>query len=272
MKLHRNTIGGIRILGTDINPEKETILWLHGYTLSSELWLSCWQYSKEFNNLAIDIPGHGASSPIRQFSSLIELTDAVFNSLKKFQVDYIIGSSFGGILGIQLLVQYADRFKGLVLVSSPYGGSEIDSEAQLKNQELIKLYKERGCGPWLTELWMQSPPPIFKGVMMQEEIALEFKKIIDSHSWDELKDNGFALFTSHKQVSKKLKGLTNPVFLFVGENDMDYIKRCNQILYKTFRNVERTYLSGCYHLPLFEQPATTIPAILAKLSTVRSVS
>ncbi len=271
MKLHRNTIGGIRVLSTDINPEKETILWLHGYTLSSEVWPSRWLYSKEFNNIAIDIPGHGASSPIRQFRNLSDLTDVVFDSLKEFQIDYIIGSSFGGILGLQLLVQYADHFRSLILVSSPYGGSEIDGEAQLKNQELIKLYKERGRGPWLTELWMRSPPPIFKGVMMHEEIALDFKNIIDSHSWDELKDNSFALFTSHNQLSKKLKDLTNPVFLFVGENDMDYIKRCNQILYKTYSNAERIYLPGCYHLPLFEQPAIVIPAILAKLSTVGTV-
>lgn len=52
---------------------------------------------------------------------------------------------------------------------------------------------------------------------------------------------------------------------------MDYIKRCNQILYKTFSNVERIYLPGCYHLPLFEQSATVIPAILAELSTVGNV-
>lgn len=271
MKLHRNTIGGIRILSTDINPEKETILWLHGYTLSSEVWPSRWLYSKEFNNIAIDIPGHGGSSPICKFSSLSELTDVVFDSLKGFQIDYIIGSSFGGILGLQLLVQYTDHFRSLILVSSPYGGSPIDAEAQLKNQELIKLYKKRGRGPWLTELWMRSPPPIFKGVMMHEEVALEFKKIIDSHSWDELKDNSFALFTGHNQLTRKLKDLTNSIFLFVGENDMDYIKRCNQILYKTCPNAERIYLRGCYHLPPFEEPATVIPAILTKLITAGHV-
>ena len=37
------------------------VIWLHGYTLNSSVWLPLWRRLPGWTHIGIDLPGHGAS-------------------------------------------------------------------------------------------------------------------------------------------------------------------------------------------------------------------
>jgi pimeloyl-ACP methyl ester carboxylesterase len=245
-----------------------TILWLHGYTMNVSVWDDILPNMTGYNHLVLDLPGHGDSRPIDTFQSMEEFTESLSLAAERYTLEHIIGFSFGGILGLQLAIQKPNKYRSLTLISSPLGGKYVDEDASRKNRELIQLFQSRGAGPWLTECWISSPPDIFTGIKRHPQKFHRLVEIINRHTWRELENNSFGVFTAFNQFNRGLKHIRAKVFLLVGEEDMPYIKRCNQILFDAVPECERIYIPDCGHLPLLERTELTVELIRQSLAKV----
>src|SRR3954447_22432766 len=168
---------------------------------------------------------------------------------------HLAGLSYGGMIALQVAAECPEMFATLTLNSPGLGGGPQDPYARSRNLELFRLYKERGAGPWLTELWMQSPPDIFKGVAAYPALWARLQALIDRHSWDELQDARMQGLTGYAQTDRDLRRVRAATLLIIGEDDMDAFKRCAELIRRGVRGTERVYLPGAGHLGLIEAPA-----------------
>jgi pimeloyl-ACP methyl ester carboxylesterase len=244
------------------------IFWLHGYTMNAGVWEEVWAHLPDFSHLAIDIPGHGRSRSITGERDLPSLAREIGGIAHRHHARYIVGLSFGGILGLQMAIEAGSLFEGLFLNSSPFGGGPVDPWAESKNLELMNYYRQHGSRG-LTGIWMASPPDIFAGVRKQPEIFNKLARIIDEHSWEELKDNKFAVLTGYNQLACGLSRISLPVYLFIGEEDMENVKRCGEIIRKSVGHCVRTYIPEAGHLAFLECPQSMSERVREAILAIR---
>ena len=79
---------------------------------------------------ALDLPGHGGSSRIREFQGLSDFVRAVdaFVEIKGLNRAHFVGHSLGGAIAIKLAGQYPERVASLTLIASAGLGKEIDGD------------------------------------------------------------------------------------------------------------------------------------------------
>ncbi|MEC4890112.1 MAG: alpha/beta hydrolase [Nitrospira sp.] len=109
----------------------EPIIFVHGVVTTSNIfpaYLSA--YSPDFRGIAVDLRGYGDSEKpaggftIKQFSKdLIALADAL-----GIEKPVWVGVSMGGMILQQLAIDYPDRVRALVLVSTTDGAMVLDKD------------------------------------------------------------------------------------------------------------------------------------------------
>jgi pimeloyl-ACP methyl ester carboxylesterase len=105
-----------------------TVVLIHGMAGSLNTWDPVFAtLSRCCDVVAVDLPGHGASSRMRGDYSLGSLASAVRDVLDSLDVDAatIVGHSLGGGIAMQFLYQFPERGERLVLVSSGGLGREV---------------------------------------------------------------------------------------------------------------------------------------------------
>ena len=108
--------------GQGIDPNKETIVFLHGSGLSHIVWSLTEQFfsNKNFNVLSIDLPGHGNSDGpcLDSIEKIADWLEQVFVKLNLKQL-FIVGHSQGCLEILEYASKYKKRLKKLVFI----GGS-----------------------------------------------------------------------------------------------------------------------------------------------------
>ena len=114
-----------------VNSENPNICFLHGWGGESNNWKNI---SKEFESIAIDIPGFGKSVPFEQ-SGPPEFYAEYLIELIPDSVEVIVGHSFGGTVAVHL--SQLKNYKKIVVIGSPL----IRSPIQPNPFSLFKLFK-----------------------------------------------------------------------------------------------------------------------------------
>lgn len=73
------------------------VLWLHGYTMTSQIWSVLWRLLPYRCHLGVDLPGHGRSPAMRADLTLPEVADQVAGIARTYGARDIVGLSFGSI-------------------------------------------------------------------------------------------------------------------------------------------------------------------------------
>lgn len=243
----------------------ESVLWLHGYTFDSSIWGPLWENLPGWRHIGLDLPGHGASEPLRPRESLSELGQRIGAFATQQAVQHIIGLSLGGMIALQVAIEYPEAFRTLILCSPPLGGGPQDPHAKTRNLELTRLYRERGAGPWMTALWMSWPPDIFKGAATHPVLWSQLQTLVDRHSWAELADSRMQGLTMYPQQMQELGRIRAATLVLVGEEDMPAFKRCAELLRRAIPGCQRIYWPGAGHLSLLEMSPSVSPLIEAHL-------
>ena len=131
--------------GQGIDPQKETIVFLHGSGLSHIVWSLTEQFfsNKNFNVLSVDLPGHGNSDgPC--LDSIEKIADWLEKLFKKLNLKnlILIGHSQGCLEILEYAFKYKERLNKLVFV----GGSnkmpvhpDLIDLAQNGDSDAVKL-------------------------------------------------------------------------------------------------------------------------------------
>ena len=105
------------------NSNKPYLVFLHGYNGSSKSWVFQFEYfSKYYSVLAIDFPGFGASSPIKNIDMNI-VSNLYIRLFDRLGIDKfsLIGHSMGGMLGQVIASYYPSKINKLVLSCTHQG-------------------------------------------------------------------------------------------------------------------------------------------------------
>jgi pimeloyl-ACP methyl ester carboxylesterase len=120
--LENREMGGIGFTSGlwPLDPEKPTLIFIHGAASNNTFWKSQIMFFSEIvNTVAIDLPGHGTSQSSGK-EKVSDYAEAVLNLIDLIQAPRPIpcGLSMGGAITQQLLVSHGDRFPAGILINT----------------------------------------------------------------------------------------------------------------------------------------------------------
>lgn len=116
-----STIHGRKIWYTDSLKGEKTILLVHGYLESSEVWNGfADRLSSESRVIAIDLPGHGHSEVYSETHSMEMMADIIRELLEMLRITktFMVGHSLGGYVTLAFLDLYPHMLSGYCLFHS----------------------------------------------------------------------------------------------------------------------------------------------------------
>ncbi len=113
----------------EVYGEGEPLLLLHGWTQSSSFWETYIPtYAQNFKVYAVDLRGHGRTSPITDDFTIKKTAEDIAGLLDYLNLEKVkaIGLSYGGLALLQLASVHPKKIESMVLigVSQKYNGAE----------------------------------------------------------------------------------------------------------------------------------------------------
>jgi pimeloyl-ACP methyl ester carboxylesterase len=124
-----------KIEGNDV---KGTVVLLHGFLGSSEVWNTMMPFLQEtYKVIRIDLPGHGKSGCIQETIGMDFIAELVIEILQKEKVEkaHFVGHSMGGYVGLEILSKKSNLIKSLTLFNS----TAKDDNPQKKKDRLLAV-------------------------------------------------------------------------------------------------------------------------------------
>lgn len=179
---------------------------LHGTSMNSIMWVSdILKYYKKYRVYALDIPGEAGRSDERQLpfttSDLDDWLYDVFNGLSISKA-VVIGASLGAWLAAKFAIRYPNKIDKLVLLCP--AGIGTQNKKIIFTAMFYMLFGKKG----IRKLFK-----IINGNVDMPEIILKFQILIGKNF--NTRREPIPIFSD-----EELRGLTMPVFLFVGAKDI----------------------------------------------------
>jgi 2-succinyl-6-hydroxy-2,4-cyclohexadiene-1-carboxylate synthase len=219
----------------EIRGKGSPILFLHGFTGSSQNWLPIVpMFEERYQCILIDIIGHGKTdSPLdSKRYDIEEVSTDIISILDELLIDKIdlIGYSMGGRLALAIAVNYPDRINKLILESSSPGLS-LENERRLRRLSDEKLANEISINgiEWFVDYWGNIP--LFKTqhlLSTERRLAIRNQRISNNiiGLQNSLKGMGTG---SQPSYWNRLSLLEMPVLLICGELDQKFCKIAKQM-------------------------------------------
>ena len=244
-----------------VRGEGETVVWLHGYTMDSTLWGDLWNLLPRFRHVGIDLPGHGASRRMRPGEPLDAVAQLVLDVCDSVDAHRLAGLSLGSLVALQAAIMSSRTIERLVLAAPTTGGMAVEASAQKKNIELLRTYRATGPGQALAQLWLRSPPDIFKATERLPALHQAISGVVGKHAWHELETGGMRGWADFIQPETSIRGIAAQTLILVGDDDMPGFRRNAHVLSRLIPVAKREYLPGLGHLPLLEAPQACAPLL-----------
>lgn len=232
----------------------DTVLWLHGYTMRTAVWETLWRLLPDWRHLGVDLPFHGESRGLRAGEDLHSLADLMVTEAVRSQVRHVVALSFGTVVAIEMAIRHPAAFRSWTLAAPALAGMSHEPAVAHRYEELARLWRRRGPGPHLSDLWMSSPPNIFAGVQARPEISPRVRALVDEHAWTELGTDGIPRLVSHHQRAEELAPLSGSLLLLAGQDDLLTHRACANSLLAACPAAYGEILPGAGHLALIEEP------------------
>ncbi len=142
----------------------EPLLALHGVSLSGAVWAPLFNALPERRVLAVDLPGHGLSDPVRYRRGHVrahasQLIDDLLDALDLERVQ-VVGHSLGGMFALWYAATGSDRISGLVAIGEP-----AVALAGTRVRMPLSLLAVPGLG--LAVLRAPAPRPVYRRLLAQ---------------------------------------------------------------------------------------------------------
>jgi pimeloyl-ACP methyl ester carboxylesterase len=248
-----------------------TILWIHGYTLDSSCWAPLWELLPDWRHIGIDLPGHGASLPLRPREDLPGLARSIGRIAVQNEVSHIVAHSFGTLVALQLAIEFPRAFATVTLGAPTLGGGPEDRQVHRLYDELGELYRARGVDHHLRDRWMRSPPGLFEGAAGRPQLWKQLWQIVGRHPWWELGDGALTRLCQCPQPPARLLPIRAAFLLLVGENDLETFKRAAELIRRSVATGQRIYLPDVGHLCMLEDPPTSHTILESHFRAYQSV-
>ncbi|MDI2130075.1 alpha/beta fold hydrolase [Yinghuangia seranimata] len=242
------------------------VLWIHGYTMDSSTWRPLWDLLPGHRHLGVDLPGHGASGPLAYGTTLPALAARLAELADDEDAVRVVALSFGSLAALQLAADHPDSVERLVLAAPTVAGAPPDLHAARRYRELELLYRMTGRSEAMTDLWMTSPPDIFRGTERHPALRAELRTVVNRHRWTELADGAMTFLTAHRHTDTDLGRITARTLVLVGDDDMPQFTANGQRLREVLPDCRLETVPEAGHLPLLERPGDVAPLLAAHLA------
>lgn len=241
-------------LTRDGSSDPEAVLWIHGYTMSGEVWHEHWRAMPERRHVAVDLPAHGRAPALGQRQTLSGWVDGLRELAEAEQIRHIVAVSFGGLVALALAARMGTSLRTMVLNSPAVPGSDFDPAAQACSLAIIRQFGRQGRGPWLTETWLEWPHAIFSGMRAHTARWHALRAVIESHEWRELEDGSINRMALGERCETLTRSVRAASLLVSGEQDIEVFKRNVEVLRRGIVGARRIRAAGCGHLAFLEEP------------------
>jgi pimeloyl-ACP methyl ester carboxylesterase len=225
--------------------------------LDSTIWDDLWSLLPGFAHYGLDLPGHGASPPLRAGTTLTAVGSLLADAAARYEIRHVVGLSLGSMFAFELAISSPAMFDTVTLAAPALAGGPVEPAVGVRYLELIELYRQRGPGPWMTEMWMRCPPDIFAHAHGPLRSALA--KVIKRHNWAELADTevGIPALARQAQDPRTLARSTAHLLFLVGEHEMPAFRQTTSILRAVRPDARTVELAGVGHLCILQAPRIT---------------
>ena len=245
-----------------------TVLWVHGYTMDATLWRPLWRLLPGLRHVGVDLPGHGGSAPLDPGTTLPALAARVLELARAEGARRWVGLSFGSTVTLQMALDAPGAVDRLALGAPTPAGGPPDPAARKRYIELLMLRRMRGpaAADQLADLWMASPPDIFRGTEAHPGLRSRIRAVVARHSWAELDNGAMAALSAHTHPPEDLSRITADTLALTGADDMPVFHSNAAVLAAELPRCRTEVVPDAGHLPFLERPLAVAPVLAAHLA------
>jgi pimeloyl-ACP methyl ester carboxylesterase len=242
------------------------VLWIHGYSMDSTLWKPLWDLLPGFRHVSIDLPGHGQSGPLSPDETLPALAGRIAEIARAEQARRIVALSFGSCIALQLAAAHPQLVSRLAVAAPTIAGTLPGDGVAAREMQLALLHRMAGPGPHMTELWMTSPPDIFRGTEHHPELRDRLRRVVDGHRWAEMGNGGMRSLASHVHSDDELSRISAATLVMTGDQDMPAFTANASRLKAVIPDCRLLTVPMAGHLCLLERPDEVAGPLAAHLA------
>lgn len=258
---------------------KPLILALHGWLDNAASFIPLAPYFKDYQLLAIDLPGHGLSehrSPDAHYH-LVDWVQDIHEllSLLPEQEVILLGHSMGGIVSSLYASSFPEKVKAFISIEAagPLVEEASSSPEQLRKSVLsrIAIGDKQARHPQDLEQAIQAR--LMAGAMLPESAELLVKRnILETNQGLEWRSDRrlrtiSSLRMTQDQAEAFLSSIHCPVLLIHGDEGFEKIKRNLNLRKDWLKKLEIKQVEGRHHLHM-DNPGQTFDCIQSFLSGV----
>lgn len=253
----------------EIIGEGSPVVFIHAGICDSRMWQAQQNpFAAHYRMIRYDMRGYGQTA-------MADVTYAHHDDLRglldhlQIEQTHLVGCSFGGTTALDFALAHPARVRSLTLVGSHPGGMEFD-EGELPPQwDALVAARKAGDLAQVAELevqiWVdgrfrtpdQVPAPIRDQVRTMNLIALQNEALELGH-----------LQPLQPPASERLRTLTVPTLILVGDLDDADILHAADIMTAAIPHARKEVIPGTAHLPNMEKPVEFNRLVLDFLAEV----
>jgi pimeloyl-ACP methyl ester carboxylesterase len=239
---------------------KTTLVFVHGAAYNHTLWSRQWPALSSLGQLvAIDLPGHGASSrfPAGQRTSIQAYANHMYALLSMLdsESNVVIGHSMGGAISMRYSIDHPDKVIGLILIGT---GAKLGVSKAI----LGGLSKD------------------FQLTVRDEIGGWAFAKRADKHMVEEAvremlkcsQDVAIADFEACKEfdIRNSLSSIKAPTLIIVGDEDRLTPPKWSEFLHNKIVESQMKIIKATGHMVMIENPDEVNSALNSFISQLVS--
>lgn len=204
------------------------------------------EYSKHYNLLMIDLPGHGKSSDWNYKFTFEDVSNSIINILNKLKIKKtnIVSLSLGSIVALYISILHPNRINQMVLGGAVLGLSTTLSKVAFKfiNKFKTKLPKRVSIKAVGLIMLPRKKHKTNRNLFIKSAIHMNENQLFQ---WLDLMNNYFEIFDN------ELKNIINksniPKLYIMGEKDFMFLKNVLSNVFVNDKNKVYT-ISNCGHI------------------------
>ena len=258
-------------LNYEISGQGEAIVFLHGYTGSTQDWANQMSaLSPKYKVVALDCRGHGKSAaPSREEDYSVKiLAEDVFSLLQMLNIEKccLAGHSLGGFTALQFAVEHQDMLTGLVLVDTSSGQFARDPNYAQLSQKLHELARTQGLEAAFEYDAANNPQRVERFQKHPEQREITRRKMLQTSV------DGYIYMSraigKWEPLTSRLSEIKVPALIFWGDEDLPFTEP-SRIMKEGIPDSELVTVRGAGHNPHEEAPDVFNEALLKFLDGIK---
>lgn len=257
------TSQGIPVRVSDSGKEGTTLLFLHGYLETLDIWEDFMATVPDsYRTVAIDLPGHGLTGSRPDINDIDFCAQVAAGVLDILSIKKVVpvGHSMGGYVAQSFLALFPERTEGLIHLNSNCF-ADLPEKASDRNREISLILEGK-----LLSLASVSIPHMYarQNLRRMDDAVQKTVELCDMHDPTGICATVRGMMRRRDQT-EMLRHSGKPLLFVFGDSDPFFPLERRQILSDALPAAETAVLSGTAHNSFVEDPDSTLSIMLSFL-------